>query len=72
MPKKSDQPLTKHTLNLYAGDYARMMDTYTDAGASRVVRELVRQHLNRLDAKTEQAMQTIKLPNIDIGGLIEP
>lgn len=71
MPKKSDQPLTKHTLNLYAGDYVRMMEVYNDAGASRVVRELVRQHLNRIDAKAEAAMVTMKLPDIDIGGLIE-
>lgn len=71
MPRKSDQPLSKHTLNLYAGDYVRMMEIYSEAGASRVIREIVRQHINRTDAKLEQVMETVKLPNIDIGGLIE-
>lgn len=53
MPRrKSDTPLTKHTLNLYEGDYDRLVRIYGSAiGGARVIRELVRRHLNEAEAK---------------------
>lgn len=49
MPKADTEELAKHTLHLYAGDYARLQDTYPEIGAAKVIRKLVRHHLNNVD-----------------------
>lgn len=43
---KSD--LTKHTLHLYEGDYARLQDFHPEVGAASVIREIVRAYLDKL------------------------
>lgn len=51
--KRSEQPLQKVTLNLFEGDMERLMAIYPRHGASFVIRNLVRQYVKNLEAKTE-------------------
>lgn len=48
MPKKDDD-LAKHTLNLYAGDYAALQDLYPDVGAAVIIRRIVRSFVQQCE-----------------------
>lgn len=48
MPKKSDEDLSKHTLRLFAGDYAELQQLYPEIGANVVIRKIVRDFLTRI------------------------
>ncbi len=60
MPLTQDK--TKHTLWLYAGDFATLAEMYPDLGASIVVRTLIRKHIERI----EKGIEKPKLPKIDM------
>lgn len=48
--RKDDQELTKHTLNLYSGDYKKLQDFYApDVGASVVIRKIVRRYIEQIE-----------------------
>lgn len=49
--RKSVTPITKHTLNLFEGDYQRLQELYPKLGAGRVIRDIVRSHLRRLETE---------------------
>lgn len=51
MPKTEE--LQKHTLLLYAGEYRRLQEYYSEIGAAVVIRKLVRKHLEQLDAQSK-------------------
>ncbi len=63
MPKRSEQSLTKHTLNLYEGDYERVQDLYPDIGAAVIIRKVLRQFIEGIEA---QAPATAEIPNMEI------
>ena len=48
--RTEDFPLTKHTLNLYEGDWSKLQDVAAEishrGGAGKIVRDLVRGFLN--------------------------
>lgn len=46
---KRNLDLHKHTIMLYAGDYARLQTLHSDAGAAAIVRELIRSYLNKVE-----------------------
>lgn len=48
-------------IRLYRGDSARLNEYYPQAGYNRVIRQLVRQHLNKLDARFEQRISAKQL-----------
>lgn len=48
MAKKSNEPLKKHTMLLYDGDYERLQDLYPEVGASIIIRKIVRDYLNKV------------------------
>lgn len=52
MPKKAEEDLTKHTLRLFAGDYAELQQLYPDLGANVVIRKIVRDFLTRIKSST--------------------
>lgn len=62
MRRKEDHPLKKHTLNLYEGDFDRLIMLYDRLGAGKVVRTLVRAHLRKIDAQAAQFLPEIDLP----------
>lgn len=45
-----DEGLTKHTLNLYEGDYEELRTLYPDVGAGAVIRRIVRAYLSQVKA----------------------
>ncbi len=53
MPKSSDE-LTKHTLNLFAGDFAKLQALFPDIGAAIVIRKITRQFIQRTEAGTDE------------------
>jgi hypothetical protein len=48
MPKAEDE-LTKHTLNLFAGDYAKIQACYPDVGAAVIIRRIVRSFIEKIE-----------------------
>lgn len=48
--KASDIPLSKHTLNLFEGDYQRVKDLYPQGDAATIIREVLRAFLDRVEA----------------------
>ncbi len=50
-----DHDLTKHTLNLYAGDYEKIRLLYPEVGAGLVIRRVIRQFLDKIESNTEEA-----------------
>ena len=63
MRRKADYPLQKVTLNLFEGDWDFLQATYPRIGASRVIRDLVRAHVN----KVKKAQGPRPLVDIDVG-----
>lgn len=54
MPRQSSkEPLTKHTLLLFEGDFARLGDLHPEVGASVMVRTIVRKYLDKVDPPTK-------------------
>ena len=45
------EPLRKHTLHLYDGDFDKLGVLYADAGgASVVIRRIIRAHINKIES----------------------
>lgn len=51
---KTIDPLTRHQILLYKGDFDRLNEIYRRRKATEVVRLLVRQHLDQIDAKQKE------------------
>jgi len=49
------EPVHKHTVNLYEGDFQRLQDLYPDLGAGIVVRKLVRKHIKSVEKNVTPA-----------------
>ena len=47
------EPMRKHTLNLFDGDFDRLQRMYPDIGAAAVIRRLIRKHLESVEPKTD-------------------
>jgi hypothetical protein len=59
MKRREDRPITKHTMNLYAGDYARLQALYpTRIGAAKIVRDIIHAHIRRVEEKAGQRAGT--------------
>lgn len=51
----------KHTLNLFEGDFARLQELYPDAGASLVIRTLVRRHIDEKTPKVDTSEVKVEI-----------
>jgi hypothetical protein len=61
MRRREDRAITKHTLNLYVGDYDKLRALYsTRIGAAKIIRDLVHWHLRKIEADAAQ-----KIPLVD-------
>ena len=57
MRRREDRAITKHTLNLYAGDYPRLMALYgTRVGAAKIIRDIVRAHIRKIEENAQQKL----------------
>lgn len=50
----ASEPLHKHTLNLFEGDYERIQALYPDIGAATIIRQVVRSYLDNVEKKTRK------------------
>jgi len=51
MAKPSDRELTKHTLNLYAGQYEKLQELFPDIPASTMIRKILEDFIHRIEPK---------------------
>lgn len=51
------EPLQKHTLFLYEGDFAKLGSYFPELGPSVAVRRIIRKHLEQLEAQVSQRPQ---------------
>jgi hypothetical protein len=64
MKRSEERPITKHTLNLYTGDYLKLQNLYsTRVGAAKIIRDIVHAHIRKIE---EDAAQRIPLVDLDI------
>lgn len=64
--KRSQEPLTKITLNIFTSDYDRLHYLYND-NFSRFIRHLIRAHLTRTDAAiAAEGEKLVNEINIDV------
>lgn len=62
MRRKETEPIKKHLIGLFEGDFAEMQTLHPRLGASKAIRYIVRAHIKR--AK-EAAAQNAKPVDID-------
>jgi hypothetical protein len=49
--------LTRHQILLYSGDFERLKNIYANHSPTSIVRELVRAHLHRVEAKLRETKE---------------
>lgn len=66
MRKREERPLSKHTLNLYLGDYNKLQALYsTRVGAAKIIREIVHAHIRKIEENAAQKMPLVDLDDIE-------
>lgn len=50
MPREREE-LQKVTLNLYQGDYEKLMVLFSDVGAATIIRRVVRKFIQQIETK---------------------
>ena len=65
MKRREDRPISKHTLNLYAGDYEKLQALYsTRVGAAKIIRDVIHAHIRRIEE--DAAQKTGLVRNLDV------
>lgn len=60
MRRREDKAITKHTLNLYQGDYQFLQVHYgSRIGAAKIIRDLVHIHVKKVRSKAEQTPEVL-------------
>jgi site-specific recombinase XerC len=66
MKRKEDRPISKHTLNLYAGQLDKLQELHPRLGAAKVIRTLVDDHIRSVAEGLNQIAEPLPLPNVAI------
>jgi len=53
--------LSKHTMNLFPGDYAKLQDLYPDIGAATIIRRIVRAWIEKIEQTGNKAPSEIEV-----------
>jgi hypothetical protein len=57
MKRREDRAISKHTLNLYAGDYAKLQALYTNRiGAAKIIRDIIHAHIRSIEENAAQRL----------------
>ena len=57
MRRREVRPITKHTLNLYVGDYNKLQTLYSSrVGAAKVIRDIIHAHIRKIEEDAAQKM----------------
>ena len=60
MPRNKEE-LSKHTLNLFTGDYAKMQSYYPDIGAGAAIRRLIRSFIEKVEENGEVSDANVEI-----------
>lgn len=67
MRRREDRAITKHTLNLYAGDYAELQNLYSSrVGAAKIIRDIVHAHIRKVKESAAQKMPLVHDLEVDL------
>lgn len=66
MRRSESRPLSKHTLNLYAGQYDRLQELYPRLGAAMVIRTVIEDHLRSIAESAAQKLEPIPESTVQI------
>lgn len=72
MRRREDLKITKHTLNLFEGDYAKLQGLYgSRVGAAKIIRDLIHAHIRKIEATAAQTyVPQVNHDEIGIGELM--
>ena len=66
MKRKEDRPITKHTLNLYAGQLDKLQELHPRLGAAKVIRTLIEDHIRSVAERGAQVFEPLPIPNVEL------
>jgi hypothetical protein len=67
MRRREDRAISKHTLNLYAGDYAKLQALYpTRVGAAKIIRDIIHAHLRKIEEDAAQKIPLVDDLDVDL------
>ena len=70
MRRREDRAISKHTLNLYAGDYEKIQAwAGMRIGAAKVIRDLVHAHVRKIEDEAAQQVNLVGDLEIDLQGM---
>lgn len=65
MRRREDRAISKHTLNLFAGDYEQLQHLYgTRVGAAKIIRDVVHAHIRKV--KESAAQRVPRVTDLDL------
>lgn len=56
MARKAEDDLQKHTMSFFRGDYAKVQELFPDIGAGPVIRRIVREFVEKVEAGTKSSV----------------
>lgn len=66
MKRKEDRPITKHTLNLYAGQLDKLQELHPRLGAAKVIRTLIEDHIRSVAERGAQVFEPLPIANVEL------
>lgn len=70
MQRKEVKPITKHTLNLYAGQLDKLQELHPRLGAAKVIRTLIDDHIRSVAEGAAQILEPIPPATIKLEELL--
>lgn len=66
MRRMEREPLARHSIKLFSGDFETLQDLHPRLGAGKVVRELVRSHILKAKEAVAQKKATVDIGAIEL------
>jgi hypothetical protein len=67
MRRREDRAISKHTLNLYAGDYAKLQALYSSrVGAAKIIRDIIHAHIRKIEEDAAQKIPLVMDLDVDL------
>lgn len=72
MKRREIRAISKHTLNLYAGDYAKLQHLYpARIGAAKIIRDIIHAHIRRVEENAAQRADIVSDLDLELEGLTD-
>lgn len=60
MRRREDLPLTRHHVNFYAGDFAKLQTLYSSrVGAAKIIRDIIHAHIRKVEEDAAQRLPVV-------------